>query len=356
LQSSRTRGDSSKNLSRAQLEEFLEKICNLYGMEELNSLRDKAKSLAENLNMKREYKILNQLIGALLGTQEQRFLQTKSAIARAKGFPYDMHRLELLSKLALILQSQIFPLKKTTNLSNASLRNLAFFESYFSNYIEGTEFEIEEAADIIFQARISPYRPEDSHDILGTFQIVSDLKEMHQTPNTTEEFFDILQRRHAFLLSARKEKSPGEFKNKVNRAGNTVFVLPELVRGTLNKALDIYLTLAPGISRAIFMMFIVSEVHPFLDGNGRIARVMMNAELVAADETRIIIPTVYREDYILALRRISRDWDVEPYIRMLIRAQNFTASIDFSDYEDALAQFTQANAFLEPSEGKLRFK
>jgi len=31
------------------------------------------------------------------------------------------------------------------------------------------------------------------------------------------------------------------------------------------------------------MMFLVSEVHPFLDGNGRIARVMMNAELILAE-------------------------------------------------------------------------
>jgi fido (protein-threonine AMPylation protein) len=35
------------------------------------------------------------------------------------------------------------------------------------------------------------------------------------------------------------------------------------------------------------MMFLISEVHPFADGNGRIARIMMNAELVAAGEERI---------------------------------------------------------------------
>lgn len=28
--------------------------------------------------------------------------------------------------------------------------NLSFFEAYFSNFIEGTEFEVEEAADIVF--------------------------------------------------------------------------------------------------------------------------------------------------------------------------------------------------------------
>lgn len=352
---SRNRGDSSKNLSRKQIEEFLEKICNTYGAEELNRLRDKAKSLAEKLNRSGEYKILSQLIGALLGTQEERLLQTESAISRAKGLPYDRQRLELFAQLAFTMKSQIIPLKKAENLNETVLKNLAFFESYFSNYIEGTEFEIDEAADIIFHERLSPYRPEDSHDILGTFQIVSDMNEMCQTPKTTKEFFDLLQRRHAFLLSARKEKSPGVFKNKVNRAGNTVFVLPELVKGTLMKAHEVYLTLTPGMRRAIFMMFVVSEVHPFLDGNGRIARVMMNAELVFADETRIIIPTVYREDYILALRRLSREWDVDPYIRMLLRAQDFTANINFSNYEDALSQLKKSNAFLEPSEGRLRY-
>ncbi len=49
------------------------------------------------------------------------------------------------------------------------------------------------------------------------------------------------------------------------------------------------------------MMVIVSEVHPFSDGNGRVARVMMNEELIAHDEERIIIPTAYRTDYLVLL-------------------------------------------------------
>ena len=50
-------------------------------------------------------------------------------------------------------------------------------------------------------------------------------------------------------------------------------------------------------------MEMVSEVHPFTDGNGRVARVMMNAELSAVDAARIIIPSVYRNEYIACLRR-----------------------------------------------------
>jgi hypothetical protein len=80
---------------------------------------------------------------------------------------------------------------------------------------------------------------------------------------------------------------------------------------------------------------------------------MMNAELTHARQCRIIVPTVYREDYLMTLRRLSRSGDAEPYIRMLLRAQMFTASIDFSDYKKALKQIKRCNAFMRPHEGKL---
>jgi Fic family protein len=38
----------------------------------------------------------------------------------------------------------------------------------------------------------------------------------------------------------------------------------------------------------------MAEVHPLTDGNRRVARLMMNAELVAGGQTRIFIPSVYR--------------------------------------------------------------
>jgi len=73
-----------------------------------------------------------------------------------------------------------------------------------------------------------------------------------------------------------------------------------LVRGTLKEGFERSTTIADPVARALYMMFLVSEVHPFNDGNGRIARVMMNAELVQAGYSKLIIPTVYREDYLLA--------------------------------------------------------
>jgi hypothetical protein len=71
-------------------------------------------------------------------------------------------------------------------------------------------------------------------------------------------------------------------------------------------------------------LLLVSEVHPFADGNGRVARIMMNAELVAAGQERIIIPTSYRTDYLGALKALSHNAHMIPLIRMLDYAQQYT--------------------------------
>src|SRR3546814_3469105 len=103
---------------------------------------------------------------------------------------------------------------------------LAFFEAYFSNFIEGTEFEVEEAAAIVFRQAIPRERPADAHDILGTWRLVSDPIEMARTPADADELLDLLRRRHATLMVARSDKGPGTFKQEVNRAGQTAFVDP----------------------------------------------------------------------------------------------------------------------------------
>ena len=48
---------------------------------------------------------------------------------------------------------------------------------------------------------------------------------------------------------------------------------------------------------------------------------MMNAELVAADQSRIIIATVFRDDYLGGLRRLSRQDDASVLIKALRFAQ-----------------------------------
>jgi Fic family protein len=102
------------------------------------------------------------------------------------------------------------------------------------------------------------------------------------------------------------------------------------------------------------MMFIISEVHPFTDGNGRAARIMMNAELIAGGQERIIIPTAYRTDYLGALKAISHNAYRRPLIRMLDRAQEYTHAIDWRDLETSRMMLEQSGAFAEGDNASLR--
>lgn len=350
LQSSKKLGSASKCLSLPEIEERLEQIIRINGEDEINKLRDRARAISEQLDMPKEFDKLNRLISALLSTKTSKILSSSLAKARAFGKPYDPARLELFETLFRELKNTEFPLREEKNTSPSSFRNFAFFESYFSNYIEGTVFDIDEAKKIIQTNRPLPARKDDSHDVLGTYQIVSNKKEMQITPSTSEEFLKITSFRHSILLNARLNQNPGLFKDKNNFAGSTAFVDFNLVRGTLKQSFDFYRVLDHPFARAAYIMFVISEVHPFLDGNGRIARVMMNAELVKAGQSKIIIPTVFREDYMGALKKLTKQRKCDTYIKMLQRAHEFSANIYDEKMDDMQEYLTSCNAFIEDSD------
>jgi len=355
LQSSRKKGPNSKRLSLDEVEERLEQIIRVNGEEALNRVRDRAKAISIELGMKKEFEKLDKLISALLATHPSDILKSPLATARAFGVPYDPDRYELFGILFQELSQFEFSFLEEKNTTLNAYKNFAFFESYFSNYIEGTVFEVEQAKRIVDTQTPLPTRNKDSHDVLGTYKLVSNLKEMKTIPKTPEEFIKILKYRHKILLSSRISKKPGKFKDKNNKAGSTSFVDLNLVRGTLMKSFDYYSALQHPFAKAAYMMFVVSEVHPFLDGNGRIARVMMNAELTAKNQSKIIIPTVYREDYILALRKLTRERKPSPFVRVLSKIHQFSSKIVGEGLHEMRKLLEDSNAFKEPSEGKLRF-
>jgi len=126
------------------------------------------------------------------------------------------------------------------------------------------------------------------------------------------------------------------------------------VRGTLTKRLEFSTGLTHPFAKAIYMMFLISEVHPFLDGNGRIARVMMNAELVKENQSKIIIPTVYRDDYMGALKKLTKQSDASTFIKMMERAREFSENIFAEDMNEIEKYLNDCDAFKEHTEGKLR--
>jgi len=330
---------SSRRLSQEEIEVHLLKELTINGEARLNKIRDQAYLIATRLGMKLEFKRLEKLIGALLGTKAHSHLKSKTALAQAIGKPYDPQCLERLEVLFAFLRSE--PLKEIKSNTHAKhFYNKAFFESYFSNYIEGTQFEIEEAEEIIFDKKLPLVRPQDAHDILATYKIVSDPNVMSKVPQSAQELETLLKIRHSVLFEKRPDIYPGIYKSSRNIAGNTVFVEPDCVEGNLERGFEIYKSLPVGLARAIYMMFLVSDVHPFSDGNGRVSRIMMNAELYSQGLSTIIIPNVYRIDYLGALRAFTRQHRPQPFVKMLVKAHEFSC-LDFSNYQEIKKYLTE---------------
>jgi Fic family protein len=292
------------------------------------------------------------MIAAALATGPSDEVETKVLRAWARGQAYDGPRADAFGALAETLHA-IAPSPLPALPADAARRSLLpFYEAYFSNYIEGTEFTLDQAASIIFAGEIPPDRPADAHDIVGTYRLVADDGEMAATASDADSYVELLQARHAVILHGRPDMRPGRFKLRPNQAGGTLFVAPDLVEGTLRAGFETGRGLVDPFARAVYMMFVVSEVHPFADGNGRIARVMTNSELVHGGEVRIIIPTVYRNNYLAALKGATHNAGYPGLIATLRFAQEYTARIDFSRRASAERDLTRTNALRDPAEAE----
>jgi hypothetical protein len=346
-------GQVGRTLTRAELEERLDAFLRRGGSGALNKLRDDARAIASALQLEDSFAHLDKLIGALLGTRETA-LETSSARARRAGRPYDPHRQSLFETLHAALRASppIIRLAPARTPDRAAV--LAFYESYFSNFIEGTEFPVDEAAEIVFEGRIPAGRPEDVHDVLGTYRLAADPVDRRRVPKNASDLLDILKQRHATVMGGRPDKMPGIFKSRSNQAGSTVFVAPDLVEGTLEQGFGFYRNLETAFARAVFVMFLISEVHPFADGNGRTARLMMNAELSMDGEERIIIPTIYRNNYLAALKALSLNGIPDPLTRTLEFAQKWTVAVDWTNVEMTRRVLDSCHAFLDPTEAEGR--
>jgi hypothetical protein len=339
-------------LGQESIETWLDRFIQRDTDNQVNRLRDEARQVATAIGMEKEYQRLDRIMGALLGTKTTN-LRSKVAITRAAGRPYDVERLKLFDAIAEHLAAN--PLIVPLTASNADAQLQAFVESYFSNYIEGTEFEIEEAHEIVLKGKPVQYREDDSHDILGTYKAILESVQRTRLARNAHEFIERLRHFNRMVIESRTDRTPGELKTLANRAGNTHFVAPDLVIGTLEKGFEYIAAAATPANQAAVAMFVIAEVHPFTDGNGRTARVVMNEYLSAAGLTRIIVPTVFRDDYISALKALSSSGHAAPYERMLARAARFSRWVDFTNRDACFASLQQSNAMKEPLEAKLVF-
>jgi len=76
--------------------------------------------------------------------------------------------------------------------------------------------------------------------------------------------------------------------------------------------------------RAVLGHFLFVYIHPYMDGNGRLARFLMNAMLVTGGYVWTVVPVEQRDTYMQALERASSFQDIKPlaqFVAGLTRAQ-----------------------------------
>ena len=344
-------GRLARTLSRAELEDWVVRKAQLRPDGWLQQLRGRAIEIAEELGVPDRQGQVEELVGAVAGTRPVRSGAGRLLAARAAGGEWDPARVERFDELASYLAA--IPEKvEVPALLEAPPGDLdgtlPFFEAYFSNFIEGTKFDVKEAVRIAIDGEVSPARPADAHDVQATYRIAVDPMMRAHASRSGEEFLEQLRDVHRVLMAARPDMRPGLFKDVDNYFGAYKFVEADLLEGTLLRGFDTFAPVTDAFQRAAALMLVITECHPFYDGNGRTARLISNAALSAAGQVRIVIPSIYRNDYLRGLRGVSNA-NGQALLAVLGFAQRWTTVIDWRTFDGADAMLRRTHAYDDPA-------
>jgi len=92
--------------------------------------------------------------------------------------------------------------------------------------------------------------------------------------------------------------------------------IPQLMKHLIDQIYSSQTTLHP-IELAAMAHKRLVDIHPFIDGNGRTARLLMNLILVNTGYGVVSIPPIWRNDYINALSASRKQNDIEPFSKLI---------------------------------------
>ncbi|WP_043588824.1 Fic family protein [Geminisphaera colitermitum] len=229
-------------------------------------------------------------------------------------------------------------------------------EALLSSQIEGTQSTFD---DIIkFEAEGSSGVQSD--DVIEVSCYVAAME--HGLRRLAEGFplsLRLLREIHGVLLSKGRghQKQPGEFRTSQNwiggsRPGNAAYVPPPVEQmmeslGTLEKFLHDEPVPTPVLVKAALAHVQFETIHPFLDGNGRVGRLLIT--LLLCHEKILSQPLLYlslhlkqnRDEYYRLLQRVRTDGEWEDWLAFFLGGVASTAEQATSTAKRLLQLFNE---------------
>lgn len=232
-------------------------------------------------------------------------------------------------------------------------------EANTSSKIEGTKTEMDEV--LIAKEQINPEKRDDWQEVRNYIDAMnSAIKELETLPISNR----LIKNIHAILLnSVRGEaKQPGEFRKSQNWIGGaslaTAYFIPPHhdevsdLMSDLEKFLHNEEIFVPHLIKIAIAHYQFETIHPFLDGNGRIGRLMITLYLVSNGLLKK--PSLYLSDFIEkhksvyyeALTRVRTDNDLTNWIKFFLEAVIVTANSGVKTFQNILSLKQEMDAIV----------